>query len=86
MRIGAFVAAAAGTMMIVSAEAEPIVLSPDKSIPLSIDAKHVDTKNKEKIAIFSDAQVSQGNMHWRCRLLTVRYDDAKTPQQFECEP
>ncbi len=38
MRIGASLAAAAGAMIIVRAEAEPIVLSPDKSIPLSIDA------------------------------------------------
>lgn len=86
MRIGAFVAAVAGTMMIVSADAEPIALSPDKSIPLSIDAKHVDVNKKEKIAIFSDAQVSQGDMHWRCKLLTIGYDNGKTPQQFECEP
>jgi hypothetical protein len=86
MRIGAFVAAAAGTMMIVSAEAEPIVLSPDKSIPLRIDAKYTDLNKREKIAIFSDAQVSQGDMRWRCKLLTARYDGDKTPQQLECEP
>jgi hypothetical protein len=86
MRIGAFLAAAAATMMIVSAEAEPIVLPPDKSIPLSIDAKHANINKTEKIAIFSDVQVSQGDMHWRCKLLTVRYDDAKAPQQLECEP
>jgi lipopolysaccharide export system protein LptA len=70
MRIGAFLSAAAGTMIIVRAEAEPIVLSPDKSIPLSIDAKHADIKKKEKIAIFSDVQVSQGDMHWRCKSVT----------------
>jgi lipopolysaccharide export system protein LptA len=86
MRIAAFVTAVAGTMMIVSAEAEPIVLSPDRSIPLSIDAKRTDTNEKEKITIFSDALVSQGDMHWRCKLLTVRYDDAKASRQFECEP
>jgi lipopolysaccharide export system protein LptA len=85
MRIGAFFAAAAGTMMIVGAEAEPIAVSPDKSIPLSIDAKRAEINKKEKIAIYSDAQITQGDMHWQCKLLTVRYDDAGT-SQLECEP
>jgi lipopolysaccharide export system protein LptA len=85
MRIGSFVAAAAGTMIIAYAEAEPIMLSPDKNIPVRIDAKHVDVHEKEKSATFSDAQVCQGDMRWQCKSLNVRYDDAKAPQQFECE-
>lgn len=86
MRIGALVAAAAGTMMIVSAEAEPIVLSPDKSIPVRVDAKRVTMHEKGKSATFSDAQIFQGDTHWQCKTLNVRYDDAKAIQQFECEP
>jgi lipopolysaccharide export system protein LptA len=83
MRIGAFIAAVAATMMIASAEAEPLVLSPDKGIPLRIDAKHVDVNEQEKIATYSDAQVSQGDVRVQCKSLTVRYDDAKA--QFDCE-
>jgi len=82
MRIGALVAVA-GAMMIASAEAEPIVLSPDKSIPIRIDAERIDVDGK--IATMSDAQVSQGGMRVRCKTLTVRYDGAKTIQQLECE-
>jgi hypothetical protein len=52
MRIRAVVAAAA--MIIVSAEAEPQVLSPDKSIPLRIDAEHTDVRQCKSLTVRYD--------------------------------
>jgi lipopolysaccharide export system protein LptA len=83
VRIAAFVVAVAGAMMIVRVEAEPLSL--DKSIPLRIDAKHIDVDEKARIATFSDAQVFQGDTRVQCKSLTVRFDDAKRPQQLDCE-
>jgi hypothetical protein len=46
--------------------------------------KSVAVHEREKIAIFSEAQVSQGDMRIQCRSLIARYA-AETIQQLECE-
>jgi hypothetical protein len=46
--------------------------------------KSVAVHEREKIATFSEAQVSQGDMRIQCRSLIARYA-AETIQQLECE-
>jgi hypothetical protein len=86
MRTASFIVAiAAGTMTILSTVAQSgTIVTPDKEIPLRIDAKSVAVHEREKVAVFSDAHVSQGDMLIQCRSLIVQYAGGTT-QQLECE-
>jgi hypothetical protein len=87
MRTTSFiVAVAAGAMIVSTAAQSGTIITPDKKVRLRIDANSVAVHEREKIAIFSEAHVSQGDMRIHCRSLIARYaDDRMTIQQLECE-